>query len=412
MDPTTAEVIGQVQQNAATIEQTAAQVAEITKILGPMTTLTDQEGGGVVSPADLTQEKYREDTRFQRVLSNLPKVFKPDEFQGWVLDFENVRATTFFVSDDQRKAAMMSSIRGLAAERVTHLRVGSQIYKDSTFEELQKHVWNVFFPLSERRLARREWKSYKQGANQDVAGYVAHKHNLYILGHQGQMDFEDYKSELIAGLYSNMIKRKVLDKNAETSQDLQKSIFDAVSAAREAYEGGYSTETSLDGLTFQNQTSMTRANAGKGRNGRSEPMEIDSIRQQPRTSAAKCFRCNRPGHVKKDCRVKLSQQKTTSSSQGASGSSGNLRPQGQGNWTARSSTPTKRDAQGNPAAKKESKKCFKCNTPGHYARDCRNKSRVRQLQDDEEYDEEIQIYRYGDVDSLQEELEDELIFLE
>ena len=46
------------------------------------------------------------------------------------------------------------------------------------------------------------------------------------------------------------------------------------------------------------------------------------------------------------------------------------------------------------------------------ARDCRNKRRVRQLQDDEEYDEEIQIYRDGDVDSLQEELEDELIFLE
>ena len=79
----------------------------------------------------------------------------------------------------------------------------------------------------------------------------------------------------------------------------------AVANERTAYTNVYAESTSMDGLIAKSGINqINRQEQG------AEPMEVDSLNKLERDKTKmKCFHCQKPGHLIKDCRSRLNKLK-------------------------------------------------------------------------------------------------------
>ena len=249
------------------------------------------------------------------------------------------------------KLIVASSMRASGVERIRPFMPGSLAANAATsLTQYLEVLETVFQPPQESRSLKLEFKSCRQDVREDVSSYLSTKLALYDVAYpEGQQDFETLLTEVIGGLYSYVIKRRLRNTdNVVDRQTPRTKLFDIVAKEKEQYLAGYAESTSLDGLTAvavpvlrRGQTmSMGQPQAGE------EPMEVDAVREgvarvdhtpQPKNEVEKrtCFGCKKVGHLRRNC------------------------PNGEG---ARKGGKPKKDIR-----------CFHCGKKGHTIEQCRKR---------------------------------------
>ena len=187
---------------------------------------------------------------------------------------------------------------------------------------------NIFMPSEESEIARADFKALKQKKNEDIASYLTMKISLWENAFpEAERSFHTLLSEVISGIYNNVVKRIVRRANPADQANLRTVAITAVANERESYRGGYGESTSLDGLACVSLPHQADEEY--------EPMEVDQISKmeiicfnckkpghiarncrstkpgeenQPRRPKPRCYRCNLIGHIAAKCRVNLSKQ--------------------------------------------------------------------------------------------------------
>ena len=262
------------------------------------------------------QGQTRTGPEFQRALNSIPSFDGKGSalFREHLVNFNSWKTARQINDDEQCKIALSYSLKSAALTRVRGLLPGTTAFKEAkTFQEYSDLISEVFAPRVEKGLSRSEFHAYHQAANEDVGNYVSIKSSLFEIAYDlEERSFQTLRAAMIKGLYSNVIKRTVSRKDSRDAEELRQNIFLAVASEREAYAGGWAESTNLDGLK-----SVTITNH-RGQS-RDEPMEIDQLYskksgpsqgphgpQGKKMEARTCHRCQRPGHLKRDCHARTS----------------------------------------------------------------------------------------------------------
>ena len=236
---------------------------------------------------------------------------------------------------DWQKTALLYSLTGKAAERASTIGRGTVAYDQAAgFNAMLTLLRNIFSPRADSEISRVAFRCRRQSAREDIVSYLTAKISLWRCAYPDPLhqQYDQLLDASIDGMVNKVIKRIIRRENPRTQEDLIITATNAVAAERYAYAGGYSESTSLDGLTTIIETTQKRRyNLA---NDEVEPMEIDQMKE-----TRKCYNCNTPGHLARDCRKPKKEREKS---------------------------------QGNKGQKdKKSVKCFNCNGMGHFARDCR-----------------------------------------
>ena len=245
-----------------------------------------------------------------------------DRFKLWMemnLDDE--------ITVEFRKRALLYAMKGSAADRARIYKEGSTQWNNAAdMPTYLTAMRNIFMPSEESEIARAEFKALKQKKNEDIASYLTMKISLWENAFpEAERSFHTLLSEIISGVYNNVVKRIIRRANPVDQATLRTVAITAVANERESYRGGYGESTSLDGLAC---VSIPRQVDEEY-----EPMEVDRINkmeiqcykckkmghisrycpsnkpreeEQPRKPKLRCYRCQLIGHVAAKCRVNLS----------------------------------------------------------------------------------------------------------
>ena len=182
----------------------------------------------------------------------------------------------------------------------------------------------------------------KQKRTEDISIYLSAKQSLYNRAYgEAERSNEFLVEQTIKGIYNQEVKKQLVTATFNINNpindfdSLRRAALGACATERAKMELGISESTSMDGLTSRTQHSFSNARQG---HDDVEDMDISKLGDK------RCFKCNRYGHLQKDCRSKGVQ-------------SNQKNQQGQG-----------RGSGGNTNGKKS--KCFKCGRPGHKAKQC------------------------------------------
>jgi hypothetical protein len=258
------------------------------------------------------------------------------------------------------------SLTGPAANRCSSYGIESTVFQEAnTFQDYAVKLFEVFEPDSEKMLAKCDFRSYKQESGEDIGAYISTKVELFLSAFPGtEMDtdptaFETYRSELIRGIYSPIIRRRITRSSTATEEALKMACLEAVSAEREAYSLGCSEAPNLDGLSSVSRGYQRRRQPEEGT---AVPMEVNAMKNLT------CHFCQKVGHLQKDCRKRKSQTENKPKIE-----EGRNRNQPNKNKTG-----------------KEERACHHCGKKGHLQKDCWSKNnrpaktRINQVEDKEE----------------------------
>ena len=224
-------------------------------------------------------------------------------------------------SDDQRKLALLHSLRGKSAERVMHIGLESDIFRTTLlFQDYKNVVKNIFIPEAEQELAKSEFLLRKQGLREDIGAYLTAKNALFVTAFGNNGPYSTLLTETIKGLANTVVKRQVRRSNPRSYDELRSCAFQVVASERMAYLEGYGESQSLDGLAAV--TSTIEA-ASKPNYSLGEPMEIGNIQQfhasnsgrrqqtgkHDRKETRDCKKCGRRGHLAANCRSNMNSNK-------------------------------------------------------------------------------------------------------
>ena len=217
----------------------------------------------------------------------------PKKFRQWVKEISKY-CTIVSADEDRKKRVTFGTSRGVVSSFIERfLRENpSSAYKD-LISELTKQFSDVTDAHSALQLLRK----IKQGKHEslqafherlvDVAEQAFDKANLATQAYQDQlvMCFTD-------GLHDNRVARYII---RQKPKDLKNALELAMN------ERNLLRQLDIRGKNESHGAPYTDQGFREGE----EPMEIGAVKQ------IVCYRCNKPGHMKKDCRVRLPQTNRT-----------------------------------------------------------------------------------------------------
>ena len=304
-------------QNVATTSAEAAAQAAIGAALGRN------------NDVNLNEKRY--DTAC-KALGNAPRFTAKDSWRNFESQFETWwRVNRIDAQGGEfQKRALLSCMRGQAVEMVRPYAEGSQTWNDSPDLTLYLEAFRrIFLPPEESEMARSEFKCRKQARREDISTYLSSKIALWQLAYpEDQRSFAGLMDETIAGIANRVIKRNLRYAQINNIQTLRTTAVRLVAAERQCYREGTAESTSLDGLAA---TTFITHEQGSDEEMDYEEGGVNAVggkfdgncrkcgkyghkaaecRQKPgagkydQKDKRKCYRCDRPGHMKKDCIAK------------------------------------------------------------------------------------------------------------
>ena len=208
-----------------------------------------------------------------------------------------------------------------------------------SYEDFEKQLVGVFNPQSQALIARREFTSLRQHAEQNFTDFYAQKEALYLLANpDGFKSLEDsrfFMEHMVQSLANVSVKRVLFRKfHTLTPDTLRETITEAIQSEDTLVQYGLSEAGTRDGLLYSESFTRHQETCSGDRD---EPMDISEVRQ------GKCRACGEAGHWARECKKKgpVPRKQTGYSGIGSSGK------------------------------KKETRSCNRCFTPGHLKVDCR-----------------------------------------
>ena len=258
------------------------------------------------------------------------------------------------VGDEWHKNALIASLKGTAREMITgqeeHLR---QLNWDDFIRQLE----STFQPAGESKLMKDEFKQRKQAAQEDIVRYLSTKEALFRRAFvYDAANLQVLFDHTVRGIYNRSVKEKMLlkmhdlDNPITTFAQLRQYATTYVACERSLLKQGLGQSTSMDGLGATGTIrSDSLFNTGE------EPMDIGNLNAMGGGGDRKCFNCDRPGHLARECKLPRRQGGAGRGNGGASG-----RGNGQGRPPAA--------GRGNNRTTNE--ECRRCGRKGHFKRDC------------------------------------------
>ena len=244
-------------------------------------------------------------------------------------------------------------MRDRALAMVAPIQHGTEAYAAcATAEELMAQLELMFQPAAESQMAKEQFKSCKQQRQENVSSYLSRKFAFYDRAYQpAERIFDNLLDEVIAGLYSNLVKRRLRWAEPTTREQIRERAILIVAQERRMFADGYGEATSYDGLAA---TTMTFRQGGLTD---PEPMDIDKLDEDVQRMAdgreKRCFHCNNVGHYARNCKIKK-RERTNNSGGNNSGNKGG-------------------GAQSKEKSGEFRGKCNGCHQVGHMVRNCPNK---------------------------------------
>ena len=269
-------------------------------------------------------------------------------FDNWA-EFSGLLAGEITV--DERKSILIQSISQKMCLRIMSMLRGSPAWTNSaTFEAYKTLIGSVFQPEAESQLSRTEFRQCRQGRNEDAQAFLARKIGLWMQAFpDGERNFNTLLDSVCDSLCNNIVRRKLKHGNSTTKEEMVTNVLNIVAKERECVVGGYGESTSLDGLALSTVV-FKHSEADQYDQYGDERMDIGRVGDK------KCYRCDRTGHLKKDCRVaerNLPQRNRN----------------GKGGYGKGKGDKGKGASSGD--AKKKERSCYNCGKKGHYAKECR-----------------------------------------
>ena len=117
--------------------------------------------------------------------------------------------------------------------------------------------------------------------------------SLYLetLTDKTAFNLANFKEEMYLGLRSKWLRGQIIKSRAVTDQELLADLVSATTAGQAMFKASCSEVVSLEGLAVMTQFSKDAENEV-------EPEGIEVLNDQ------KCFKCQKTGHIAKDCRQK------------------------------------------------------------------------------------------------------------
>ena len=203
------------------------------------------------------------------------------------------------------KISILTAMEGRALAMVEPLQSSTTAFAEiATVEEFMERVQLLFQPAAEIQMAKEQFKSCKQARQENVSSYLSRKFGFFDRAFSpAERIFDNLLDEVISGLYSNLVKRKMRWENPRTREAIREKALYIVATERRALAEGYGESVSYDGLAATTITFSQNEDHQYG-----EPMDIDKIDEDVNRLGnpqdRKCYTCQGIGHLARQCPTK------------------------------------------------------------------------------------------------------------
>lgn len=220
----------------------------------------------------------------------------------------------YAVTDEQAKNVLWGAIVGQSSRLVVaSMDPEEGDFADMTFRQYLARMGEKFTPAAESLQMEAEYKSRKQGKSEDVQNYINAKYELFQLAHPNAQarDVAEFYKEATEGFLNRYVRDQMFSYEPANIEAFGNRAVTIVQVERRRIRIGDSDTRNMDGLIPV--TKPVRES------DRSEPMEVDSLRQWENEDVAEeedycecmalqehglkgpCYYCYRTGHLIRNC---------------------------------------------------------------------------------------------------------------